>query len=90
MWSEHYPYKNSIVWLKKLPKDGPHMLVESNLKKMLGLVDIGDGLKAVVSKLNLITTHRWNLTKKHAGKALAELTEIFLPWSAQPINNLIL
>ena len=28
MWSEHCSYKNSIVWLKKLPKEGPHMLVE--------------------------------------------------------------
>ena len=29
MWSEHCSYKNSIVWLKKLPKKGPHMLVEA-------------------------------------------------------------
>ena len=29
MWSEHCSYKNSIIWLKKLPKDGPHMLVEA-------------------------------------------------------------
>ena len=29
MWSEHYSYKNSILWLKKLPKDGPHMLVKA-------------------------------------------------------------
>ena len=34
MWSEHCSYKNSIVWLKKLPKDGPHMLVEAG-KRML-------------------------------------------------------
>lgn len=26
MWSEHCSYKNSILWLKTLPKDGPHML----------------------------------------------------------------
>ena len=29
MWSEHCSYKNSILWLKKLPKDGPHMLVKA-------------------------------------------------------------
>ena len=29
MWSEHCSYKNSIIWLKKLPKEGPHMLVEA-------------------------------------------------------------
>ena len=26
MWSEHCSYKNSIKWLKTLPKEGPHML----------------------------------------------------------------
>ena len=43
MWSEHCSYKNSIVWLKKLPKEGPHMLVEAG-EENAGLVDIGDGL----------------------------------------------
>jgi phosphoribosylformylglycinamidine synthase II len=43
MWSEHCSYKNSITWLKKLPKDGPHMLVEAG-EENAGLVDIGDGL----------------------------------------------
>jgi len=43
MWSEHCSYKNSIVWLRKLPKEGPHMLVEAG-EENAGLVDIGDGL----------------------------------------------
>ena len=43
MWSEHCSYKNSIVWLKKLPKEGAHMLVEAG-EENAGLVDIGDGL----------------------------------------------
>lgn len=43
MWSEHCSYKNSILWLKKLPKDGPHMLAEAG-EENAGLVDIGDGL----------------------------------------------
>ena len=43
MWSEHCSYKNSIVWLKKLPKEGPHMLVEAG-EENAGLVDIGNGL----------------------------------------------
>ena len=43
MWSEHCSYKNSIKWLKTLPKDGPHMLVEAG-EENAGLVDIGDGL----------------------------------------------
>jgi phosphoribosylformylglycinamidine synthase len=43
MWSEHCSYKNSIIWLKKLPKEGPHMLAEAG-EENAGLVDIGDGL----------------------------------------------
>ena len=43
MWSEHCSYKNSITWLKTLPKDGPHMLVKAG-EENAGLVDIGDGL----------------------------------------------
>ena len=43
MWSEHCSYKNSILWLKTLPKDGPHMLVKAG-EENAGLVDIGDGI----------------------------------------------
>jgi phosphoribosylformylglycinamidine synthase len=46
MWSEHCSYKNSILWLKKLPKDGPHMLVKAG-EENAGIVDIGDGLGCV-------------------------------------------
>ncbi|MGZ4158055.1 MAG: phosphoribosylformylglycinamidine synthase subunit PurL, partial [Bacteroidia bacterium] len=43
MWSEHCSYKNSIVWLKKLPRKGPYILAEAGTENA-GLVDIGDGL----------------------------------------------
>lgn len=43
MWSEHCSYKNSIIELKKLPRDGEHLLVEAG-EENAGLVDIGDGL----------------------------------------------
>ena len=43
MWSEHCSYKNSIKWLKTLPKDGPNMLVKAG-EENAGLVDIGDGI----------------------------------------------
>lgn len=43
MWSEHCSYKNSITWLKTLPKDGPHMLAKAG-EENAGLVDIGEGL----------------------------------------------
>lgn len=42
MWSEHCSYKNSIKWLKTLPKEGPHMLAKAG-EENAGLVDIGDG-----------------------------------------------
>jgi phosphoribosylformylglycinamidine synthase II len=43
MWSEHCSYKNSIKWLKTLPKKGKHLLVEAG-EENAGLVDLGDGL----------------------------------------------
>ncbi len=43
MWSEHCSYKNSIVWLKTLPRDGAKLLVGAG-EENAGLVDIGDGL----------------------------------------------
>lgn len=43
MWSEHCSYKNSITWLKTLPREGPHMLAKAG-EENAGLVDIGDGL----------------------------------------------
>ncbi len=46
MWSEHCSYKNSIVWLKTLPKDGPRMLAKAG-EENAGLVDLGDGLACV-------------------------------------------
>jgi phosphoribosylformylglycinamidine synthase II len=46
MWSEHCSYKNSIYWLKQLPKDGPHMLVKAG-EENAGLVDLGGGIGCV-------------------------------------------
>nr|WP_155203831.1 phosphoribosylformylglycinamidine synthase subunit PurL [Xanthovirga aplysinae] len=43
MWSEHCSYKNSIKWLKTLPKDSPRMLAKAG-EENAGLVDIGEGL----------------------------------------------
>ena len=43
MWSEHCSYKNSITWLKTLPRDGKRLLVEAG-EENAGLVDIGGGL----------------------------------------------
>jgi phosphoribosylformylglycinamidine synthase len=43
MWSEHCSYKNSIHWLKTLPREGKRLLVGAG-EENAGLVDIGDGL----------------------------------------------
>ncbi len=46
MWSEHCSYKNSIKWLKTLPRDGKKMLVKAG-DENAGLMDIGDGYGVV-------------------------------------------
>ena len=42
MWSEHCSYKNSITWLKTLPRDGEALLAKAG-EENAGLIDIGDG-----------------------------------------------
>ncbi len=46
MWSEHCSYKNSIKWLKTLPREGSKLLVKAG-EENAGLMDIGDGLGVV-------------------------------------------
>ncbi len=43
MWSEHASYKNSIKWLKTLPRDGEGLLTGAG-EENAGLVDIGNNL----------------------------------------------
>src|SRR5436305_7188545 len=46
MWSEHCSYKNSIRWLKTLPREGGRMLVKAG-EENAGLMDMGDGYGVV-------------------------------------------
>lgn len=46
MWSEHCSYKNSIKWLKTLPREGKKILVKAG-EENAGLMDIGDGYGVV-------------------------------------------
>ena len=46
MWSEHASYKNSIKYLKTLPKEGKQMLVKPG-EENAGMVDVGGGLACV-------------------------------------------
>lgn len=48
MWSEHCSYKSSKVHLRRLPTDGPHVLVGPG--ENAGVVDVGDGV-AVTFKI---------------------------------------
>lgn len=43
MWSEHCSYKNSIKYLKTLPRTGGRLLVDAG-EENAGLVDIGNGM----------------------------------------------
>ena len=62
MWSEHCSYKNSIVWLKTLPKDGPH--AGQGGRENAGLVDIGKALPVRLrSRATTIPLH-WSLFKE--------------------------
>src|SRR5213595_1580581 len=45
MWSEHCSYKSSKVHLRRLPTEGPAVLVGPG--EDAGVVDLGDGLAAV-------------------------------------------
>ena len=49
MWSEHCSYKNSIILLKTLPREGEAMLAKAG-EENAGVVDWGDGL-AIVFKI---------------------------------------
>ena len=49
MWSEHCSYKNSILQLKTLPKEGARVLAGAG-EENAGLMDLGDGL-AVAFKI---------------------------------------
>jgi phosphoribosylformylglycinamidine synthase subunit PurL len=46
MWSEHCSYKNSIKWLKTLPREGKKILVKAG-DENAGLMDIGNGFGVV-------------------------------------------
>ncbi len=42
MWSEHCSYKNSLVWLRTLPRESDSLLARAG-DENAGLIDIGDG-----------------------------------------------
>ena len=46
LWSEHASYKNSLYWLKTLPRHGEKIIIPAGIENA-GAVDIGEGLACV-------------------------------------------
>ncbi len=46
MWSEHCSYKSSRIHLRRLPTDGPHVLVGPG--ENAGVIDAGDGVAVAI------------------------------------------
>ncbi|HEX4980015.1 MAG TPA: phosphoribosylformylglycinamidine synthase subunit PurL, partial [Acidimicrobiales bacterium] len=46
MWSEHCSYKSSKVHLRRLPTEGPHVLVGPG--EGAGVIDAGDGIAVAI------------------------------------------
>lgn len=46
MWSEHCSYKSSRIHLKRLPTEGPHVLVGPG--ENAGVIDVGDGIAVAI------------------------------------------
>src|SRR5258706_14337306 len=70
MWSEHCSYKNSIRWLKTLPREGKHLLAKAG-EENAGLVDIGDGLACAFK----IESHNHPRSEEHTSE-LQSLTNL--------------
>lgn len=86
MWSEHCSYKNSILWLKTLPKDGPHMFSKAD-EENAGLVDLGDGMGCVFK----IESHNHpSETKPYQGAAtgVGGINRDLFTMGARPIAQL--
>ena len=78
MWSEHCSYKNSIKWLKTLPREGDRMLVKAG-EENAGLMDIGEDL-GVFLKLNRIIILPLLNHSREQQRVLEEFIGIFLQW----------
>ena len=50
MWSEHCSYKNSIVWLKKLPKDSPRMLAKAREERAILIKEAKEASEKMVAE----------------------------------------
>jgi phosphoribosylformylglycinamidine synthase II len=59
IWSERCSYKNSIAWLKSLPKEGPLLLAQSN-EQNSRIINLGEGLGCTLK----IESHDYTSSKE--------------------------
>lgn len=85
MWSEHCSYKNSIKWLKTLPRSGGRMLVAAG-EENAGLMDMGNGWGWYL-KLKVITTPVLSNLFRVQQRVWVVFREIFLRW-VQDLSHL--
>ena len=86
MWSEHCSYKNSIKWLKTLPREGGRMLVAAG-EENAGLMDMGNGFGVVFK----IESHNHPSALNHSRApqpALVAFIVIFLQWVHVQLHHL--
>ena len=85
MWSEHCSYKNSIKWLKTLPREGKKMLVKAG-EENAGLMDIGEGY-GVVFKIES-HNHPSALSHSRSGHGCGGINRDIFTMGARPIASL--
>lgn len=87
MWSEHCSYKNSLLQLKTLPREGERLLVKPG-EENAGLIDIGEDL-AVAFKIE--SHNHPSAVEPYRGvpPVWGELCVISLPWEPGPLRHSI-
>src|SRR6476659_5743902 len=86
MWSEHCSYKNSIKWLKTLPRDGSRMQVKAG-DENAGLMDIGEGY-GVVFKIESHNHHSSIEPFQGAATGVGGILRDIFTMGARPIASL--
>ena len=85
MWSEHFSYKSSRVWLKELPTKAPWVLQGPG--ENAGVIDIGEGLAAVF-KMESHTHPSYNEPYNGAATGVGGILRDVFTMGARPIANL--
>ncbi len=85
MWSEHCSYKSTRVWLKKLPTEGPKVLIGPG--ENAGVVDIGDR-QAVIFKMESHNHPSYIEPYQGAATGVGGILRDVFTMGARPIANL--